>query len=170
MTQCVFCDLIAKKANGLYEDEKVFAMLSPEPFAVGHVVVLPKVHAPILERVPDVVVGSLFTVANKLSTMMIEVLKAEGTNVLVQNGGAAGQVHNHAMVHVIPRFETDKLQIGWNPKPASDDDLAKAEIQIKEQAKMVGVFEKEKEKPKEAEKPKDVPADDYRLKYLRRLP
>ncbi len=170
MSECLFCDLIAKKANALYEDEKVFAMLSPEPFVAGHVLVMPRVHAPILEAIPDPIVAEVFKVANKFSAILIDSMKAEGTNVLVQNGPPAGQVHNHAMVHVLPRFETDKLQIGWNPKPASDEELGKAEGALKEQTKNVGAFEKEKPKPKEVEAPKDVPKTDWRLKYLRRLP
>lgn len=170
MSECLFCDLIAKKANALYEDEKVFAMLSPEPFVAGHVLVMPRVHAPILEAIPDPVIAEVFKVANKFGAILVDSMKAEGTNLLIQNGPPAGQVHNHAMVHVLPRFETDKLQIGWNPKPASDEELGKAEGALKEQTKSVGAFEKEKPKPKEVEPPKEVSKEDWRMKYLRRLP
>ncbi|MBI4146749.1 HIT family protein [Candidatus Woesearchaeota archaeon] len=166
---CVFCELVQKRANALYEDDKVFVMLSPEPFVQGHVIVLPKHHSPILETVPDAVVADMFKAANKVSTVLFESVGAQGTNVLIQNGPPAGQQHNHAMLHVVPRFENDKLQLGWNPKPASDEDLAKAELLIKEQSKSVGVFEKEKPKPVEQEKPKEI-KDDWRVKHLRRIP
>jgi histidine triad (HIT) family protein len=170
MSDCDFCGLIAKKVNALFEDDKLFAMLSPEPAAAGHILVLPKAHAPILEAVPDFVVGDMFKAANKLGVAVFEALGAQGTNVLVQNGPSAGQRHNHAMLHVIPRFEDDKLPIGWAPKPASDSDLAGLESKIKDETKNVGLFEKEKPKPMEVEKPKEIAKEDYRVKHLRRVP
>lgn len=78
------------------------------------------------------------------------------------------------MIHVIPRFENDKLQLGWNPKQASPDSLAKSEGKIKEHAKNVGVFEKEKPKPVEVPKAPEVKVEkgkeDYRIKSLKRVP
>lgn len=170
MSDCLFCGLIAKKANVLYEDERVFAMLAPEPAAIGHVVVLPKQHAPIFESVPDFVVSDLFRIANKASVSIFESLGAQGTNLVVQSGESAGQRHNHAMVHVIPRFENDNLPIGWNPSQTTPEQLAKMESAIKDEAKSVGSFEKEKPKPVEKEPPKEVPKEDLRLKQLRRRP
>src|SRR3990172_6115739 len=111
MTDCMFCQLIQKKINVLFEDDKLFAMLSPEPAAAGHVLVLPKVHANILESVPDFVVGDLFKAANKIGIAVFDGLGAQGTNILVQSGPSAGQKHSHAMLHVIPRFENDNVQL-----------------------------------------------------------
>ncbi len=159
-----------RKANLLFEDDKVFAMISPEPVAPGHVIVLPKAHAPIFEAVPDFVVGDMFKVANKVGVAVFESLGAQGTNVLVQNGPTAGQRHNHAMVHVIPRFENDNLEIGWNPKAADEGELSDLEKSIKDETKNVGLFEKEKPKPIEMEKPKEMAKEDYRTKFLRRIP
>ncbi len=170
MSECVFCQLIQKKVNVLFEDEKLFAMASPEPAAPGHVLVLPKVHAPILEAVPDFVVGDMFKVANKVGVAVFEALGAQGTNVLVQNGPAAGQRHNHVMINVIPRFENDNLQLGWAPKPASEEELSSLEGKIKDETKSVGVFESEKPKPVELAEPKAVSKEDYRMKTFRRIP
>ncbi len=174
MSDCKYCDLIEKKSNGLYENEHVFVMLSPEPAVKGHVVILPKKHAPIIELCPDFVVADMFKVAQKVQKSILETLGAQGTNVLVQNGVVSGQKSVHAMLHVLPRFENDGLELGWNPKPASADDLAKSESKIKEFAKNVGVFEKEKPKPIEVPKTPEVKAEkgkeDYRIKNLRRIP
>ncbi len=170
MSDCNFCELMHKKANLLFEDDKVFAMISPEPVAPGHVIVLPKAHAPIFEAIPDFVVGDLFKVANKVGVAVFESLGAQGTNVLVQNGPTAGQRHNHAMVHVIPRFENDNVEVGWNPKAADEDELSDLEKSIKDETKNVGLFEKEKPKPIELEKPKEMAKEDYRIKFLRRIP
>ena len=85
MTDCVFCQLIQKKANLLFENEKVFVMASPEPAVPGHVLVLPREHARIFEAVPDFVVGDMFKVANKVGVAIFESMGAQGTNVLIQN-------------------------------------------------------------------------------------
>lgn len=170
MSECLFCGLIERKANMIFEDEKTFVMLSPQPFSPGHVVVMPKKHAPILDAVPDFVVGDLFKIANKVCVAVFEALGAHGTNVLVQNGTAAGQKHNHAMVHVVPRMENDGLQIGWEPKKAGEEDLSTMELRLKEETKSVGIFEAEKQKPIEIEKPKERHAEDIRVKHIKRIP
>ena len=170
MSECVFCQLISKKANVLFEDEKIFAMVSPEPVVPGHILVLPKEHAPIIEAVPDFIVGDMFKIANKIGVAVFEALGAQGTNLLIQNGPPAGQRHNHAMLQVIPRFENDNLQVGWQPKPSDEGELSDLESKIKDETKNVGLFEREKPKPVEMEKPKEVKKDDYRFKQLRRIP
>ena len=170
MSDCVFCQLIQKKANVLFEDEKALVMLSPEPVAPGHVIVLPKEHAPIIEAVPDFIVGDMFKVANKIGVAVFEALGAQGTNILIQNGQPAGQKHNHTILNVIPRFENDNLQVGWQPKPSDEGELSSLESKIKDETKNVGLFEREKPKPVELEKPKEMPKEDFRLKHLRRLP
>jgi diadenosine tetraphosphate (Ap4A) HIT family hydrolase len=111
----------------------------------------------------------LFKVANKVGIAIFEGLGAQGTNIVVQNGPTAGQKHNHTMVHILPRFENDKVPIGWTPKPASEEELSDLEGKIKDETKNVGIFEKEKEKPVELERPKEI-KEDKRLKALRRIP
>ncbi len=165
----MFCQLIQKKANVVFEDEKVFAMLSPEPFVNGHLMVLPKQHFPIMEVVPDFVVGHLFGIANKMSILLLEALGAHGINLLIQNGPFAGQRHNHVILHVIPRFEKDNLAIGWAPKPADEELLSSLEGKIKDETKNTGIFEQEKQKPIEQLNPAEI-KEDYRTGFLRRIP
>ena len=173
MSQCRFCELIEKKLGVVYEDEKTIAMLHPTPCAPGHIVIMPRKHYPIMEQVPDYVVGDLFTKANKISIALFEGLGAEGTNIFVQNGAAAGQKHNHFIVHIIPRKQNDGLPLTWRPKQLSEEEMSTIELKVKEEAKSVGVFEKEKEKPIEEEKPAELKPgkeEDYRLKHLERIP
>ena len=170
MTECPFCQLIQKKVNALFEDDKVFVMLSPEPAVAGHVLVLPKAHSPFLEGIPDFVVGHMFTTANKVGVAVFEGLGAQGTNILLQNGNSAGQKYNHAMLHVIPRFEKDSVQLNWATKSASEEELASMESKIKDETGNIGLFEKEKPMPIEIEKPKELPKEDVKTKFFRRIP
>ncbi len=170
---CPVCEDIASKTNMVYEDDVVFAMHHAEPATSVHLVVVPKQHTPILEKMPDQDLGKLFSVVNKLSTLVFDKLGAHGTNIILQNGTAAGQSLPHTQVHIIPRHQNDKISFEWQPKQLSDDDMATVELTLKGQAKSVGVFEKEKKvieekKPEQVEEKEDVV--DYRLKRLERLP
>ena len=170
MIECTFCELMKRKANVLFENEKICLMLSPEPATPGHLIVLPKQHAPILEAIPDYVVKEMFVNANKASTALFETLGAQGTNLLIQNGEPAGQKHNHVLLHILPRFENDKLNLGWQPKKISEDEMSTVELKIKQETGAVGGFEREKEKPIEVEKAKEITKEDYRVKHLKRIP
>jgi len=171
--KCDICDLIKTKKGKLYEDEKVIALLSPKPASVGHVWVMPKQHHPILEQVPDFIAGEVFSTANKLSMALFESLGAHGTNLVLQNGIAAGQKHSHMIVNVIPRRENDGIDFTWDTKQLSEEEMSTVEIKIKDETKGIGFFEKEPEKQeiieqKEEEELSDE--EDYMLKQLERIP
>jgi histidine triad (HIT) family protein len=169
MTKCVFCEMLDTKQGVIYEDESMAALLHPVPATIGHVVVLPKKHVSIFEQVPDFVVGDLFKKVKKIASGVFETIKCEGTNVIVQTGPAAGQKFAHAMVHVIPRFQGDNLNLAWKPRQVSEDDMSTAEIKLREAVKNVGAFETPKEKPVKVDEPQEV-KDDYLTRSLDRIP
>jgi histidine triad (HIT) family protein len=169
---CEICEQIKSRKGLLYEDSEIVAMLATKPTSVGHVYVVPKKHVSILEQVPDSVIGNMFTKANKISMASFESLGVQGTNLLIQNGLPAGQHHSHCILHVIPRRENDGINLMWQPKQLTEEEMSTAEIQIKENTSQVGIFEQKKEKPIEMEKPKEIDDEDedYRIKQLDRLP
>lgn len=171
---CVICDAVKGKQGLLFEDEHLAILLAPKPSVAGHIWLIPKQHAAILEQIPDFVMGKLFDKANKVSIAVFETLGAEGTNILVNNGVAAGQKDNHCVVHVLPRRDKDGLNFQWQPKQLSEEEMSTIELKLKDEAKKIGVFEKEKPKPKELPKPEEMKkAEDevnYMLKQLERLP
>jgi len=160
---CAMCEWIEQKKNMLFETQNCVVMLAPEPMAAGHMVVVPKMHAPIIESVPKDVFGEMFVIANKASMSVFEGLQAQGTNVLIQNGVPAGQKISHAMIHVIPRRENDQLQLTWQPTQADPTQLEE----------IVKKFEQEAPTPAEpAQETKESGKDklDYIQKSLRRIP
>lgn len=170
--KCEICNQIKSRKGILYQDESLVAMLAPKPAAAGHVYVVPKKHVTILEQVPDKTIGQIFAKANKISMACFDSLGVQGTNLVIQNGIPAGQQHNHCILHIIPRKDKDGLNLAWQPKQLTEEEMSTAEIQIKENTGQVGIFEKEPEKPAEAEKPKEIEEkeEDYRTKHLERLP
>jgi|DewCreStandDraft_4_1066084.scaffolds.fasta_scaffold90709_2 histidine triad (HIT) family protein len=169
---CEICELMKEKKGLLFEDEQMAIMLAPKPAVPGHIILAPKTHAAILEQVPDFVIGKMFDKANKVSIAVFETLGAEGTNIIANNGIAAGQTTNHFLLNVIPRRENDNLNLLWNPKQLSEEEMSTIELKLKEESKGIGVFEKEKPKPKEEKKPEKIEdeGENYLLKQLERLP
>ncbi|HSU72401.1 MAG TPA: HIT family protein [Candidatus Binatia bacterium] len=171
---CKLCDLL--KEAPLYDDGEVTAVVSETPAAPGHLIVAPKTHHVILEQVPDWVMGKLFTVANKLSIALFEGLGAQGTNLLIQNGAAAGQGAPHVSVNIVPRQENDGLNLLWQPRQLSEEEMSTVELKLKQEIKSIGSFDKEKPKPKEEPKPdvkkeyKLSEEENYLIKSLRRIP
>lgn len=173
---CVYCQKIASGKDRLYEDGKIVVMLHPAPSAYGHIIVMPKEHYPIIEQVPDFVTDHLFRVANKVSVAVFEALRVQGTNIIVNNGIAAGQDSAHFMAHVIPRREGDGLNFQWPTKQLGEEEMSTVELQMKEQAKGIGEFQKEKAAPielkKDAEeiKAKGDGKDNYLIRRWRKIP
>ncbi len=185
MAECLICEAIrSEKVKKIFEEEDVVVILHPNPAAEGHLVVLPKQHFAILEQVPDVISQKCFIAANKFSMVLFEALNAMGTNMIVANGVPAGQSWPHFAINIVPRRENDGLNFQWNPKQASDEQLAVVAASLESEVNKI-IFEKSKEitaaagiplpageeKPKEAEKPVTVvKPESYLMKQLRRLP
>ena len=109
--QCVFCQIISGKvqARKIFEDEKVLAILDINPANPGHVVLLTKEHYSIMPQLPEEEVAYVFMAAKSLSNSMLRSIDAQGTDIIVANGIAAGQRAQHFMIHIIPRKENDGI-------------------------------------------------------------
>ena len=109
--QCIFCHIIAGKvaSKKVYEDDVCLAILDINPANPGHVVLMPKEHYPIMQIIPSEELAHISMVAKALSHVMLNSLKAKGTNIMIANGIAAGQRAQHFMLHIIPRKEGDNI-------------------------------------------------------------
>jgi histidine triad (HIT) family protein len=110
---CAFCDLIrgAAEVSVCYEDSNALAFMDIQPVNAGHVLVVPRRHYESLADIPADLAMHLFEVAMKLEPAVRQVTKAEGTNMIVSSGAAAGQDVFHYHVHVIPRFADDGFDV-----------------------------------------------------------
>jgi histidine triad (HIT) family protein len=110
---CPFCDLIrgAGEASMCYEDSDVVAFLDIQPVNPGHVLVVPRKHYESLQDIPHVLAIHLFEVATELAPVVKQVADADGLNIVVNSGAAAGQDVFHYHVHVIPRRAKDGFGI-----------------------------------------------------------
>ncbi len=61
--------------------------------------------------------------AKRMAKVQKDTLKADGLNLVQNNGTAAGQTVGHFHIHLIPRYEGDGQTIGWKPGNPSDEEL-----------------------------------------------
>ncbi len=172
--KCLICQIVEGEvpSKKIYEDDDIVAILDYNGANPGHSFVIPKQHTPILEQIPSPIIGSLFNVANKISSAIFDTLKVQGTNIFVANGIPAGQKVAHCMVNVIPRKENDGINLQWPPKQLSEEEMSTIELKIKEEIGSIGFSEAPKQKQ---EKPKQISEevsgeDNYLLKQLKRIP
>jgi histidine triad (HIT) family protein len=111
MNSCIFCKILQGElpANRVYEDEQVLAFMDINPINQGHVLIIPKMHYSELRNIPLTTSVALWEVVKKIEQAIWQTpgLPCEGTNILLNNGAAAGQEVFHAHFHVIPRLSGD---------------------------------------------------------------
>ena len=171
---CIVCQIVENKipSKKIYEDDTALVVLDVNGANPGHCFVMPKNHYAIIEQVPDVEIGRLFQVSNKISSAIFESLGAQGTNIFVANGIPAGQTVAHFTINVIPRKENDGVNLQWQAKQLSEEEMSTVELELKEQTKNIGHFEKEVKKTKiEPPKAQFLSEDDeYFTRQMRRVP
>jgi histidine triad (HIT) family protein len=106
MSDCIFCEIAAgtMKAEIVHETPDAIAFLDRYPAARGHVVVVPRAHAPSLPDLDDAALAGLFRAVKDVMRKVTAALAPAGMNVGWNHGRAAGQVVFHLHVHVLPRF------------------------------------------------------------------
>lgn len=110
---CPFCDVIrgAGEVSMCYEDKDVVAFMDIQPVNAGHILVVPREHVESLEDLPRPLANHLFDVAMLLAPVVKHVGDADGMNIVVNSGAAAGQDVFHFHVHVIPRCPDDGFDV-----------------------------------------------------------
>jgi len=110
---CTFCDLIngAGEVSTCYEDGHAVAFMDVQPVNAGHVLVVSRRHYERFEDVPPDLAMHLFRVVTRLVPAVKHVSEAEGINIVVNSGSAAGQDEPHYHVHIIPRKDGDGFDV-----------------------------------------------------------
>ena len=109
---CVFCEIVAGTAPAIriYEDDEYLAILDVRPFTRGHTLVLPKRHTVDLTDTPSETLAGMVALGQRIGlAARASELRADGNNVVVNDGRAAFQSVFHIHLHVLPRRDGDKL-------------------------------------------------------------
>jgi histidine triad (HIT) family protein len=132
---CIFCKIVAKQAPSsiLYEDELVMTFLDIRPLNMGHTLVIPKAHYVDIFDIPAKELAAVHLVAKQFSFAVKKATGADGISIIQQNGKAAGQDVFHLHVHVVPRFEGQKLPSFHDLKVVERSMLDETAVKIRQQ-------------------------------------
>jgi len=119
---CLFCRIIAGEVEGsfVFEDDEVVGFLDYRPVFKGHTLVVPREHHVTLADLPAALLTTVFTAAQRLSSVMPKALGAQGTFVAMNNVVSQSVAHVH--VHVVPRTKGDGLRGFFWPRTKYADD------------------------------------------------
>ena len=122
MTKTIFEKIIAREvpATIVYEDEVVVAFLDNSPVHPGHTLVVPREPVVNMFDADPEIIAHMARVAQQIAQVLKEVVQADGVNLHMNNGAAAGQEVFHAHMHVVPRYEGDESY--QKPKKRTYDD------------------------------------------------
>lgn len=109
---CVFCAIVAGDAPAvrIFEDDDYLAILDIRPIVRGHTLVIPKRHTVDLTDTPPDTVAAMMRLGQRIAkAARASELKADGNNIVINDGKAAFQSVFHIHLHVAPRKSGDKL-------------------------------------------------------------
>jgi diadenosine tetraphosphate (Ap4A) HIT family hydrolase len=124
---CVFCEIVAGRAESslVHQDEHVIAFMDIRPLTHGHLLVIPRSHAPYLEDLDEDLGAHMFRAAHRLARALRRSgLPCDGVNFFLADGEAAFQEVFHVHLHVLPRTPGDgfRIKAKWQhpARPALD--------------------------------------------------
>ncbi len=108
MTECVFCKIVKKEipASIVYEDEKTLSFLDINPYAKGHLLVVPKKHSKWLWVMPEVEYLFLKEKVHFIANKLRKIFETEWVEEVVAGTGV-----EHTHVHLMPRKLDDGLPV-----------------------------------------------------------
>ena len=131
---CIFCKIAQKQVPSslVYEDEKTVAFLDIRPLNEGHTLIIPKEHYVNIFDIPQELLCHIHSVTKKVAQAVEKATHADGISIIQQNCEAAGQEIFHLHVHVIPRFEGQKLPRLSELSEADKEQLSRTAAKIRQ--------------------------------------
>jgi ATP adenylyltransferase len=108
---CIFCAALEttdRRGHLVLAREPAIVMLNKFPYSNGHLLVAPRRHAAHLGELPADEFRSLMDTLQRSATVMGAAVRAEGLNIGMNMGAAAGAgVADHLHWHIVPRWTGD---------------------------------------------------------------
>lgn len=111
-------------AHVVREDADTLAFLDIAPATTGHTLVVPRRHADDLLDADPADVGAVLRSAQHVARQLMQRLGADGVTLFQANRAAGWQDVLHLHVHVVPRWESDRLVKPWAHIPGNPEQLA----------------------------------------------
>lgn len=100
-TSCPFCSLGADRI--LVENSLALAVRDHRPVTPGHTLIIPKRHIQSPWEASEQEIVAMFDILKRVKADLEEAFDADGFNIGINVGAAAGQTVMHLHIHCIPR-------------------------------------------------------------------
>jgi len=129
---CIFCKITRGEIPSarILETDEAIAFLDINPVSHGHTLLVPKAHRPNLSDLPDALAGAVGSLLPRLCRAIAAATGADGLNIIVNSGRAAGQTIDHCHWHIIPRFHDDPVNWPWPHAEYMGDELNQMRFRI----------------------------------------
>ncbi|MFJ8868354.1 HIT family protein [Streptomyces sp. NPDC102473] len=114
---CDFCSIIAGEsaAEVIYETASTISFLPLNPATYGHTLVVPKNHVRDIWEINLEAANELMAATLQVAHGIRLALKPEGLNLINSSGAVATQTIFHLHIHLVPRWENDRVGKIWPP-------------------------------------------------------
>ena len=135
MDGCILCKIVSGEIPSfkIRETDKCIAILDINPANPGHTLVISKEHFDNVYSIDDDVLSDMILVAKKIARRLKERFECKGVNIIMNNEKIAGQIIPHAHIHVIPRFDDDKVIITYAKKQMAKEQFAEIAKRLSEE-------------------------------------
>ena len=98
------------KVKRIWEDDNFLAFPDAHPVGEGHTLVIPKKHFNSLMDLNKEICETYLSTIKEVAKILMKKYKADGFNIVVNNGEVAGQGINHIHFHLLPRKPRDNVK------------------------------------------------------------
>lgn len=108
---CVFCSYVKNSFSDsdiLYIADGFFVVMNKYPYSNGHILIVPNLHVSNIEDIDSSIWSSMSLLAQKVVPLLKEKYNANGVNIGMNIGSAAGAgIASHIHMHILPRWSGD---------------------------------------------------------------
>jgi histidine triad (HIT) family protein len=129
---CIFCKIVSGQIPSarVLETDQIVAFLDIHPVNPGHTLIVPRAHFGHLGELPEALAAHAGSLLPRLCRAIQAATGADGLNVIVNNGRAAGQTIDHCHWHIIPRFHDDPVDWPWPQGQYVGDELDQMKFRL----------------------------------------
>lgn len=114
----------------IYEDDATLAFLDIHPVNPGHTLVIPKKHSKNIFEIAPEDWAAVAEATRLLASAIEKAVGAVGINLAMNNREDAGQLVDHAHIHIIPRNKGDGLKL-WPQHPYPEGEAERVAEKIR---------------------------------------
>lgn len=124
--ECPFCKIIkgTEPARIVCETTECLAFFPLNPAVLGHTLVVPRQHVKDIWELDARLCSKIMDTVLLTSRALKAALHPEGMNIINSTGAAASQTVYHFHIHLVPRWDGDRMGDIWPPsEPWRDEAL-----------------------------------------------